>query len=84
VETTPTSFVRKHAATALSYGPLHFECDQFSQRYDDCAFMPFSHDDMYRRFSDVWPDVKAFIRSSRFTDDAARTPPAGDLLSPTK
>jgi hypothetical protein len=84
VETTPTSFVRKHAATALSYGPLRFECDQFSQRYDDCAFMPFSHDDMYRRFPDVWPEVKAFIRSGRFTGDATRTPPAGDLLTPAK
>ena len=84
VETMPTSFVKRHAATALSYGPLRFACDQFSQRYDDCAFMPFSHDDMYRRFPDVWPEVKAFIRSGRFTDDATRTPPAGDLLSPAK
>jgi hypothetical protein len=84
VETRPTSFVQRHAATALSYGPLRFECDQFSQRYDDCAFIPFSHDDMYRRFADVWPEVKAFIRSGRFTDEATRTPPAGDPLTPAR
>jgi hypothetical protein len=83
VETTPTAFVRKHAATARRYGPMRFECDQFSQRHDDCAFVPFSHDDMYRRFPDVWPEVKAFIRSGRFTDDAARTPPVGDPLTPS-
>lgn len=80
VETVPTSFVTRHAATALSYGPLRFECDQFRQRYDDCAFMPFSHDDMYRHFPEVWPEVNAFIRSGRFTDAATRTPPAGDPL----
>jgi len=82
VETVPTAFVRRQAAVALSYGPMRFECDQFSQRYDDCAFMPFSHDDMYRRFPDVWPQVKAFIRSGRFTDAATRTPPTGDPLTP--
>jgi hypothetical protein len=82
VETMPTSFMRRQAATARSYGPMRFECDQFSQRYDDCAFMPFSHDDMYRRFPDVWPQVKAFIRSGRFTGDATRTPPVGDPLTP--
>ena len=82
VETVPTSFMRRQAATARSYGPMRFECDQFSQRHDDCAFMPFSHDDMYRRFPDVWPEVKAFIRSGRFTEEAPRTPPAADPLTP--
>jgi len=82
VETIPTAFMRRQAAIARSYGPMRFECDQLSQRHDDCAFMPFSHDDMYRRFPDVWPEVKAFIRSGRFTDDATRTPPAGDPLAP--
>jgi len=84
VETRPTSFMRRQAAVARSYGPMRFECDQLSQRYDDCAFMPLSHDDMYRRFPDVWPEVKAFIRSGRFTDEATRTPPAGDPLTPPK
>ena len=82
VETIPTAFMRRQAAVARSYGPMRFECDQLSQRHDDCAFMPFSHDDMYRRFPAIWPEVKAFIRSGRFTDEATRTPPAGDPLTP--
>jgi hypothetical protein len=80
VETRPTGFVRRFAATAQRYGPLRFDCDELGQRYDDCAFVPFDHDDMYRRFADLWPDLRTFIHTGRFTPDAIRMPPAADPL----
>jgi hypothetical protein len=80
VETRPTAFVRKHADVARGYGPLNFGCDSFSQRYDDCAYLPFTHDEVYRRFAEVWPEMKSFIESGQFTVAATRTPPAGDPL----
>jgi hypothetical protein len=84
VETRPTAFLIRHAEVARRYGPLRFECDSFSQRYDDCAYMPFTHDDVYRRFADVWPEVKSFIQSGHFTAAATRTPPDGDPLRSEK
>jgi hypothetical protein len=81
VETRPTTFVRKHAAVARSYGPLRFECDAFMQRHDDCLYLSMSHDDLYVRFAEVWPELRAFIRNGRFTTAAARTPPYGDPLA---
>lgn len=80
VETRPTAFLRRHADVARGYGPLRFECDSFSQRYDDCAYLPLTHDDLYRRFAEVWPEVKSFIQSGQFTAAATRTPPSGDPL----
>jgi hypothetical protein len=75
VETRPTSFVRRFARTAQRYGPYQFECDSFAQRYDDCAYVAMTHDDLYERFAEVWPEVRAFIRDGRFTGGAIRTPP---------
>lgn len=76
VETMPTEFIRKRQAKALSYGPLRFECDSFQQRYDDCAYIPLNHDDLYVNIAKVWPEMLAFIRQGRFTDAADRALPA--------
>jgi hypothetical protein len=76
VETQPTGFIRKREAKALAYGPIRFECDTFDQRYDDCAFVPLNHDDLYVHIAKVWPDLLAFIRNGRFSDAADRTAPA--------
>jgi hypothetical protein len=81
VETTPTTFVKKHEKAARSYGPFRFECDAFMQRHDDCIYVPLNHDELYVRFADVWPELLAFIRSGRFTSAATRTPPTGDALA---
>lgn len=75
VETKPTSFVRRFARTAREYGPYQFECAAFAQRYDDCAYLAMAHDDVYERFAEVWPEVRAFIRDGRFSAGAVRTPP---------
>jgi len=81
IETVPTSFIRDHADVARSYGPFHFECDAFLQRYDDCLYLPLSHDQIYVQFASVWPEVLAFIRQGRFSQAATRTPPSGDALA---
>ena len=80
VETAPTSFIRRYEKTARNYGPFRFECAAFMQRFDDCVFLPFNHDELYIRFADVWPELLAFIRTGRFTAGANRAPPSGDPL----
>jgi len=75
VETLPTSFIRKHASTARSYGAYEFECGAFQQRHDDCLFVTMNHDQLYARFGEVWPEVRSFIRTGRFSASANRTPP---------
>jgi len=74
VETVPTPFIRRYAASARRQGPYRFECDAFGQRYDDCLYTAMNHNDLYVRFGEVWPDVRAFIRTGRFTPSANRTP----------
>ena len=75
VESVPTPFVVAHAHDADAYGPFDFSCDGLRQRYDDCAFLPMNHAQVYERFLDIWPDVRAFVRTGRFTSAADRTPP---------
>jgi hypothetical protein len=77
VETVPTPFIKKFAKAAEKQGPYSFQCDALNQRYDDCLFVAINHNDLYERFADVWPDVRAFIREGRFTAAANRTPPSG-------
>jgi len=78
VETRPTAFVRRHQKAAQRYGPIAFDCDGFRQPHRDCAFLAMNHSDVYLRFAEVWPEVRAFIRTGRFTSGATRTPPASD------
>jgi hypothetical protein len=81
VETKPTSFIQHHAEAARGYGPFQFGCDAFSQPHDDCMYVDMSHDEMYLRFDELWPEIRAFIRSGRFTGGANRIAPAGDRLN---
>jgi hypothetical protein len=81
VETRPTTFVSRRAAAARKYGPFDFDCDSFRQPHDDCAFVALNHDQMYQRFSDILPEVLAFIRTGRFSSAAVRQPPAIDPLA---
>ncbi|HVL68252.1 MAG TPA: hypothetical protein VM364_13400 [Vicinamibacterales bacterium] len=84
VETVPTSFVRRHAATADSYGPFSFDCEGFGQPFDDCLFIPLDHSELYTRFREVWPEVRTFIRDGRFSAAADRTPPTPVRLSESR
>lgn len=81
VETLPTAFVKKHEARVRSYGPIHFDCDGFEQRHDDCLYVSLAHDEVYVKFATVWPELLTFIRQGRFTPTANRTPPGGDPLA---
>ena len=81
VETQPTSFIKQHEETARGYGAFRFECDAFMQRHEDCIYVPMSHDELYRRFTEVWPELLAFIRTGRFSSAASRMLPAGDPLA---
>ena len=76
IETTPTSFIKRHAADAQRQGPYAFGCDAFNQRHDDCAYVAKSHNELYTDFADVWPEVRAFIKTGRFTTSANRMAPA--------
>jgi hypothetical protein len=81
VETAPTSFIRRYADAARQDGPFAFGCGSFLQRYDDCLYVPLSHDEVYARFAEVWPEVSAFIRTGRFSNAANRRPPVDDALA---
>jgi hypothetical protein len=78
VETVPTPFIRRFSTAASRQGPYRFACDAFGQHYDDCLYVAIAHNELYRRFAEVWPEVRAFIRTGRFTPSANRTPPTAD------
>jgi hypothetical protein len=82
VETSPTSFIERHASTARGYGAYEFECPAFRQRYDDCLYVPMNHDELYSRFGEVWPEVRSFIRTGQFSASANRTPPVAGATAP--
>jgi hypothetical protein len=82
VETTASSFIRKHAKTVRTYGAFRFECDAFDQRYDDCLYLRMNHDELYARFAEVWPELLTFIRTGRFSASADRLRPTVDPFEP--
>ncbi len=82
VETSPTSFIERHASTARGYGAYEFECAAFRQRYDDCLYVPMNHDELYSRFGEVWPEVRSFIHTGQFSASANRTPPVAGATAP--
>jgi hypothetical protein len=83
VETAPTSFIRRYASTARGYGAYDFECGALRQRYDDCLYVGMNHDELYARFGEVWPEVRSFIRTGRFSAAANRTPPGNGATGAT-
>ena len=81
VETAPTGFVTRFRNRARSYGPFEFDCAALDQPHDDCIFAELNHGELYTRFGEVWPELRAFIRDGRFTLAADRTPPEQDALA---
>jgi hypothetical protein len=75
VESTPTPFITRYEKAARKYGPFRFECDGFRQRFDDCVYLPMNHDELYVRFSELWPELLTFIRTGRFSSAANRAAP---------
>ena len=79
VETKPTTFITRFARSANEQGPYEFDCGALGQRYEDCIYVALSHDELYVRFSEVWPEVREFVRRGRFRATANRTPPPVEL-----
>lgn len=75
VETVPTGFVKRFRTTARSYGPFAFDCRDLAQPHDDCIFAAVNHNELYTRFGEIWPELRAFIREGRFTATADRIAP---------
>ena len=75
VETVPTRFIERFSASARRQGPYDFTCDALSQRYDDCLYVALSHNQLYERFAEIWPEVRSFVRVGHFTTSANRTVP---------
>ena len=79
VGSTPTPFIANREKQARAYGPFQFECGAFGQRYDDCAYLALNHNELYESVEELWPELRSFIRTSRFSTSISRTPPDGDL-----
>ena len=76
VETAPTRFLTRFADAAKRLGPYRFECHELDQPYDDCFYVALNHNELYARFAEVWPEVRTFIRTGRFTESADRLAPS--------
>ena len=81
VESTPTSFIKRHDEAARQLGPFAFACGSLGQRYDDCLYLPMNHNELYARFTEVWPELLTFIRTGGFSGAANRTTPVDDPLA---
>jgi hypothetical protein len=75
VETVPTGFVKRFRNTARAYGPYAFDCADLAQPHDDCIYAALNHGELYTRFDEIWPELRAFLRDGRFTGGAPRTAP---------
>ena len=80
VESTATSFITHHAKAARALGPVSFSCDALGQRYDDCGYVALNHNELYTHFGDIWPELRTFLQTGRFSPAMNRTPPLGDPL----
>ena len=78
VENKATSFIRRNKEDALEMSPLSFDPDDLEQEYDDAIHVPLNHDDMYRSFDVVGPELIHFFREGIFSDEAEREPLEGD------
>jgi hypothetical protein len=84
VESVPTAFIKRHEKAARALGSFAFECAAFNQQYGDCGYVELSHDELYTRFAELWPELLSFIRTGHFTAAMDRTPPLGDPLKSIK
>jgi hypothetical protein len=68
IETYATNVVRKHRETALALGPLRWDVESLQQRYDDYAYIPLNHDQMYTKPEVFGDEVFYFIEHGRFSE----------------
>jgi hypothetical protein len=68
IETYATNVVRKHRETALALGPLRWDVESLQQRYDDVAYIPLNHDQMYTKPQEFGQEVFYFISHGHFSE----------------
>ncbi len=66
VETRPTAFIVGHLTAADAPEADAFDCNAQRQRFDECVQVAMRHDDLYTRFTDLWPELEAFIRTGHW------------------
>ena len=81
VESSATVFITHHTQAARALGPISFDCDSLRQRHDDCGYIAINHNELYTQLGDVWPEVRTFLQTGRFSEAMNRTPPHGDPLA---
>jgi hypothetical protein len=75
IETYATNVVRKHRETALALGPLRWDVESLQQRYDDYAYIPLNHDQMYTKPQVFGNEVFYFIEHGHFSEAFKRNAP---------
>ncbi len=78
IESKATKLIRKHKEMTLSLGELRWDLAQFNQKHDDAYYILLNHDELYKRFDTVGPEIFHFIENGRFSTNARRTPYEGD------
>lgn len=82
IETIPTKLILKHKKTAALPGPINWDPAALNQPCDDYCFVPMNHDDFYVTFDGIGSAIFQFIREGKFDNDANRTEPENDPLTP--
>jgi hypothetical protein len=75
IETYATNVVRRYQKTALALGPLRWDVESFQQRYDDFAYIPLNHDQMYTKPQEFGQEVFYFIIHGHFSEGFKRNAP---------
>lgn len=68
IETYATNIVRRHRETALALGPLRWDAESLDQQYDDVAYIPLNHDQMYTKPQEFGQEVFYFIKNDHFSN----------------
>jgi hypothetical protein len=66
VETKPTAFIEHHAKDGDTPPSDAFSCTAMRQRFDACAYTAMSHDELYTRFTEIWPSIESFMRTGEW------------------
>lgn len=74
IENKATKFIRFFKKTALSYGPVSWEVQQFRQDFSDHFYVWLDHPQMYKRFDVIGEEVFHFFQTGKFSSTANRVP----------
>lgn len=75
VETRATPLVRAFREEVLAMGPIDWSVPALGQPFNDHAYVPLDHHDMYRRVDTFGEEVLRFFETGSFSDHVRRSPP---------